>query len=327
VYGATKAQIGVGGTSATSIGVLGQTGAKAPVFDKTTTYTAGVVGTSRDATGVTGFSQNNTGVLGTLGAGGPVVPNVPNAAGVYGSSDVGFGVIGTSNMSTGVVGFSTNGVGVFGQTANPGSYAGFFVGNLLVTGQITAGVKDAVVPFPDGTHRLLHCMESPEHWFEDFGTAKLKRGRAVVKLDADFGKVIKSGDYRVFLTPEGDCRGLYVRRKTANRFEARELQGGTSSVAFSYCIVGRRKDITTHRRFAKIDIKAPMLLAPRTGRRQSSVEALLAKARKQAGARPGRARRRKTARAPLSLSTLLAKTRKQAGAKAARRRKRAKKRA
>jgi hypothetical protein len=35
-----------------------------------------------------------------------------------------------------------------------------------------------------GSKRLLHCMESPEHWFEDFGSARLTRGRATVKLDA-----------------------------------------------------------------------------------------------------------------------------------------------
>jgi hypothetical protein len=58
---------------------------------------------------------------------------------------------------------------------------------------------------------------------EDFGAAKLKRGRTLVKLDADFAKVIKRGDYKVFFTPEGDCRGLYVRSKSAASFEVREL--------------------------------------------------------------------------------------------------------
>jgi hypothetical protein len=101
-------------------------------------------------------------------------------------------------------------------------------------------------------------MESPELWFEDFGTAKLKRGRALVDLDADFGKVVKRGDYRVFLTPEGDCHGLYVRRKTAAGFEVRELMGGESSTTFSYRIVGRRKDVRAQRRFAKIDTRLPL---------------------------------------------------------------------
>jgi hypothetical protein len=91
------------------------------------------------------------------------------------------------------------------MTTNPASYAGVFAGNISVVGTLNAVVKNGVVPFPDGSRRVLHCMESPDHWFEDFGSAKLRRGRAVVKLDANFAKVIKRGDYRVFVTPEGNC--------------------------------------------------------------------------------------------------------------------------
>ena len=50
----------------------------------------------------------------------------------------------------------------------------------------------------------------------------------------------------MFVTPEDDCRGLCVRNKTTTSFEVRELQGGTSNVAFSYRIVARRKDIKAH---------------------------------------------------------------------------------
>jgi hypothetical protein len=48
-------------------------------------------------------------------------------------------------------------------------------------------------------------------------------------------------DYHVFLTPNGDCKGLYVTKKTANSFEVRELGGGKSSIAFDYRIMARRK--------------------------------------------------------------------------------------
>ena len=87
----------------------------------------------------------------------------------------------------------------------------------------------------------------------------------MVALDADFAKVIKRGDYRVFVTPDGDCRGLYIRNRSAARFEVRELGGGKSNVAFSYRIVGRRKDISRHRRFAKIDtrLRLPAGATPR----------------------------------------------------------------
>lgn len=66
---------------------------------------------------------------------------------------------------------------------NPNSFTEAFDGNVNVVGTLTATVKNAVVPFPDGTQRVLHCRESPELWFEDFGTAQLRNGRAVVKLD------------------------------------------------------------------------------------------------------------------------------------------------
>jgi hypothetical protein len=168
----------------------------------------------------------------------------------------------------GVFGFSNN-VGVFGQTSNPASYAGYFEGNVYAHGSLTASVKHSVVPFPGGSHRLLHCMESPEHWFEDFGTGKLKAGSAVVKIDADFAKVIKRG-YHVFLTPRGDCNGLYTRRQTGTSFEVRELRGGKSNVSFSYRIVGLRKDIKAHRRFAKFDRPLHMRAAARASGRNAA---------------------------------------------------------
>jgi hypothetical protein len=222
----------------------------------------GVYGTSQQRAGVRGHSIDDVGVIGTcgdvLGLPGPTVPNLDNRAGVFGTSDARNGVIGTSTSGVGVVGLSANYVGIVGLATNPGARAGYFGGDVVVNGTFSAFVKNGVVAFPDGSQRVLHCMESPEHWFEDFGSAKLTRGRAVVKLDADFAKVIKRGDYRVFVTPEGDCRGLYVRRKRTNSFEVRELTGGKSSVAFSYRIVGRRKDIKQHRRFAKFDPRLPL---------------------------------------------------------------------
>jgi len=249
---------------------------------------------------VYGNASYDSGVMGICDTEGPTVAmNIPTIAGVVGTADQRPGVIGTSNALMGVYGFSTSNAGVVGETASPGSFAGYFAGNVHITGNLTVAgpLKAAVVAFPDGTHRALHCMESPEAWFEDFGAAKLKRGRAVVKLDADFARVIKR-DYRVFVMPEGDCRGLYVCRKQAASFEVRELAGGKSSVAFSYRIVGRRKDIRRHRRFAKVDTRlslpAAATRAPRK-RAPSAAElrAFVARVEKEArerGAKGGRSR-------------------------------------
>jgi hypothetical protein len=293
---------GTAGVSLNHVGVYGQVedsppvpaGFRAGVLGAASTQ-PGIIGFSRDGDGIQGASFTSTavravsffgpgvqsisgarnGVTGISGTQGPTpAGNLPTTAGVFGSSDTQAGVIGTSRTTAGVLGFSNN-VGVLGSSNNIGVFgvstnlAGVFQGNLLVT-----GTKSAAVPFPDGSRRALYCMESPDLWFEDFGTAKLKRGRAVVRLDADFAKVIKRG-YHVFLTPEGDCRGLFVYRKGAASFEVRELMGSKSSIAFSYRIVGRRKDITGHRRFAKIDALLPIPAATRAPRARKPTAAAL----------------------------------------------------
>jgi len=61
--------------------------------------------------------------------------------------------------------------------------AGTFNSLVYINGNyIATGTKSAAVPHPDGTHRLLYCMESPEAWFEDFGTGTISGGKAEVKL-------------------------------------------------------------------------------------------------------------------------------------------------
>ncbi len=111
-------------------------------------------------------------------------------------------------------------------------------GNLGCTGS-----KSAVVPVDGGTRKVaLYAVEAPENWFEDYGTGQLSRGSAVVQLEPTFSQTVNSGDeYHVFLTPKGDCKGLYVTNETAGSFEVRELGGGTANVAFDYRIIARRK--------------------------------------------------------------------------------------
>ena len=215
---------------------------------------ASVWGVSRTGPGIIGYSGITPGPLG--------LPGFNSYPGVHGTSNQDIGVVGASNPYPGVYGYSTNHIGVVGHTENPNSFGGYFVGSVKVTGDLTvdgtltlSGTKSAAVPFPDGTQRALYCMESPELWFEDFGTAKLRKGRVVVKLDPKFASVIKRGGYHVFLTPEGNCRGLYVRGKRAGNFEVREFAGGNSNVAFSYRIVGRRKDVRRHTRFPKVNTR------------------------------------------------------------------------
>jgi hypothetical protein len=81
-------------------------------------------------------------------------------------------------------------------------------------------------------------MTTPQ--LEDVGSATLSSGRAVVRFDAALADVIDvRAGYRVFLTPDGDSKGLYVEQKTAGGFVVRESQGGRSTIAFDYRIVAK----------------------------------------------------------------------------------------
>jgi hypothetical protein len=192
--------------------------------------------------------------------------------GVNGQSDVFCGVRGLAgrtpfNRAVGVFGIGQLGAhGVIGMATGgtaagpgptpvsvPAGFAGAFFGNLSVDGDfVVTGRKSAASRFPDGSRRLLYAVESPESWFEDFGMARLVRGRATIKVDRSFRAIVR-GPYHVFLSPEGDCRGLYVRRKSATTIEVGERLSGTSRIRFSYRIVARRKDVVAPR-FARFTL-------------------------------------------------------------------------
>ena len=87
----------------------------------------------------------------------------------------------------------------------------------------------------------LYALQSPENWFEDAGSAQLSSGSATIALDPTFLQTVNAGvEYHVFLTPNGDCKGLFVSQKSASSFEVHELGGGTSSIAFDYRIMAKR---------------------------------------------------------------------------------------
>jgi len=117
-------------------------------------------------------------------------------------------------------------------------------GNLSCTGQIKT-----LVDAGDGASKVeTYAVQSPENWMEDFGSGELKSGVAVITIDRAFsGTVTADASYHVFLTPNGDSKGLYVIAKTPNTFEVRESGGGTSSLTFDYRIVAKRRGFEAQR--------------------------------------------------------------------------------
>jgi len=196
---------------------------------------------------------------GVVGIGNPGNQNLlaPSAdgAGVYGAGRTGVIAVGTTDEFFALEAVALNGVS---------GYAAAFTGLVWIDGhavingglEVYGGAKSAVVPFPDGTQRRLYCMESPECWFEDFGTAQLVNGQAQVQLDRGFASVVSADDYHVFLTEYDDNSGLYVTGRTSTGFGVRAKTSPTANGTFSYRVVAKRKDIVAPR-FDQVTLPQP----------------------------------------------------------------------
>jgi len=262
--------LGIAGAAPSGIGVAGSSG-NGPGVSGVSTSSYGVFGTSTGGTGTGGVSSTGYGLIGVATASsgyGLVAYN--SATGGYAASLGGIVLVtGTQYVSSSAgAGYSLvaytstsgyyaiegigNTAGAHGLYAAPGSggVAAVLNGDVVVTGGLTvygSYPKNAAVPHPDGSYRLLYCTESPEPWFEDFGVATLTGGTATVALDPDFAAVAVTSGYHVFLTPRGDCNGLAVTAQTAAGFTVRELRGGTSTLSFSWRLAARRGDIAGNR--------------------------------------------------------------------------------
>jgi hypothetical protein len=211
------------------------------------------------ATGVYGYavSPSATGVVGRKDGGSDAGFDHGYSAGVWGDSGGGVGMLGTADNSNAVIAVNNSSTGYTtaffqNESTNPAAYTLYtnstaFGGfcSVDVKGNLAcSGSKSAVVPVDGGKRKVaLYAVESPQNWFEDFGSAQLVDGVALVHLDPDFIQTVNAEvDYKVFPVPNGDCRGLYVANKTATSFEVRELGGGTSSVSFDYRVTALRRN-------------------------------------------------------------------------------------
>ncbi len=152
VLGESQEDNGVRGVSHGTDGVAGLSDAQghSGVIGKNDSQGSnGVAGLSAEGRGVMGISVNGVGVFGRSTGGPGVVGESETDDGVRGTSGGADGVAGISNAqghsgvvgrndtegSNGVAGMSADGTGVFGKG---GAFAGFFEGDVMVTGNITA---------------------------------------------------------------------------------------------------------------------------------------------------------------------------------------------
>ncbi|MFY9845199.1 MAG: DNRLRE domain-containing protein [Terriglobales bacterium] len=249
--------------------LVGQGGAAEGVYGESATdsnFTPAIFGVEK------GSTTKTVGVLGETES--------PNGAGVYGqisNTQSGMGsLVSNGGGVWGDAGSATNGAGVLGTADNedaaafynkpsfPDACCTVFIANESTTGYPLwaynasnngcyidpsgdincTGSKNAVVPIDGGQRKVaLSAIESPKNWFEDFGSEQLSNGAALIALEPEFVQTVNTDlEYHVFLTPKGDCKGLYVANESASSFEVHELGRGSSSVRFDYRIVALRKN-------------------------------------------------------------------------------------
>jgi hypothetical protein len=286
IYAESSDTVGVDGASATTYGVVGTSVGKhsgvAGVFGLGLTGVLGS-GLGQDGTGVEGNTATGYGVYGDSSSSG---------FGVVGYSGTGSGVNAESASGTALLAYAHAGIAIRADTFGSnfsvvgvsdtleGNGADFEGGRFGIIGRalpsgfplVLTDSSGKNVFYVNGTGDVYSTgnfytlartrngatlssftARSTEPTVEDSGSAQLTAGFAAVRLDPNFAAAVDtSASYRVFITPDGDTRGLFVAQKTARGFTVRETQGGRSNLAFDYRIVatsqgevGKRMAVTS----------------------------------------------------------------------------------
>jgi hypothetical protein len=195
----------------------------------------GVASTGADAVGVYGTSASGTGVLGwSQAAEGVGVYGRANAAGaisIFGETTSGIGVAGTSTNGDGVFGFST------------ASRAGYFVGDVEITGTCTGCLGPSRIDHPlDPENKYLYHapVESPDMKNIYDGVVVLDHsGGARIQLPEYLEALNR--DFRYQLTAIGaPMADLYIAEEiNGNSFR---IAGGKPGMKVSWQVTGIRHD-------------------------------------------------------------------------------------
>jgi len=266
VWGDSLNNTGVTGSSENWYGVLGTSTNQNGVIAFSTNSSALWAQSTGNIPSVTAFGE------GTSGVGVDGVSNSTSlsglgfsSAGTWGDSGTSghFGVLGTVDDGNAFWGknntvnhetlylendASNNGssLALVARFAGPGAATYCYISrdgsNISIGDLVCTGSKSAAVPVDGNRMVRLYAVEAADNWFEDAGAAQITNGSSAIRFDPTFSQTISAdSDYHVFLTPEGECEGLYVSNKSANGFEVHELHGGHSNVGFSYRIMAKRK--------------------------------------------------------------------------------------
>ena len=233
----SKGLIGLASQSSMSIGVLG---ALADDNGMSNSFTALNQGD--------GFTAGvwADGSIGTTNNAGLVATGDDVYAGIFYNDSANHPTISVlNNNSGGSTGLVVKGIATVLRAGGTGGTCGINqAGDISCTGQMKS-----LVTSRDGVRQMeTYTVQSAENWIEDYGSGQLSHGAASIALDPAYMEAANAEvEFHVFLTPGGDCNGLYVDHKTSAGVEVHELGGGTSSIPFDYKIVAKRRGMEEQR--------------------------------------------------------------------------------
>jgi hypothetical protein len=145
--------------------------------------------------------------------------------------------------------------GVYGRSNSAAGYAGFFQGNVAVTGTVSKGGGSFKIDHPlDPENKYLYhsFVESPDMMNVYNGNVVLDgRGEAVVELPEWFEALNR--DFRYQLTAIGaPGPGLHVAAKVqGNRFR---IAGGSQGLEVSWQVTGIRRDAYAEKHRIQVEV-------------------------------------------------------------------------
>jgi hypothetical protein len=155
------------------------------------------------------------------------------------------------------------------------AYVGGWTNGVTARKIIGTGSVSEVIPTENHGRVTLTCPESPEYWYQDYGTVQMTNGKATIVVDdilADIIIVDDENPLRVTCTPVGMpyFNGITIMSQTKNSVELLELNGGNHSGKLQYQLVAKPKTNYGEGRFPQ---------APGPGYLKADKEPLTAKAK------------------------------------------------
>jgi hypothetical protein len=202
----------------------------------------GVYGRTTSSSGYGVYGQNtNSGNVGSLGSNSYGVYAYGSPYGVY-SYGTSVGLYGGTGSGVGVTGYTNSGYGVYGIKNGGGNYAGYFDGNVRVTGSLSKGSGSFIIDHPlDPANKYLYhsFVESPDMMNIYNGNVITDaNGEAMITLPDYFEAINR--EFRYQLTVIGQFAQAIVDEKVHNnRFT---IKTDKPNVEVSWQVTGIRHD-------------------------------------------------------------------------------------